>query len=387
MGKVLFIPMNTNHVIIFDSILSLLQCESEVLCHDRITEMDLYHTESILKKLQIPYVHFSKKIDRSQNDFLLYKIVNFFHIKNQVKTILEIISPDLIVLAIDNDPIAQIFIKEAKRKGIQTLLIQEALIRPHEYTMRETYLSDYLYRFLKLFGIYLKYIKYGTGDCDKILVGGNIAFEIMKERGVSENRISIVGHPKYDNLVKRIKDVEPVTNEKNIYFFPASTKIIHDNQSIKFLKILVETIQKLNSQLIIKLHPRGTHEPTDIHNILELEDTSFLEIIKKGDEAFEIMRRSDALITVSSTVILDALMLNKECIIASYLAGESRLEYDAYDATFSIKNENEIHDVIKMSLLSKKSYQNKKRLLEDELYKLDGQASKRVVNFIERMIS
>jgi hypothetical protein len=37
-------------------------------------------------------------------------------------------------------------------------------------------------------------------------------------------------------------------------------------------------------------------------------------------------------------------------------------------------------------MLSKKSYQNKKTLLEDELYRLDGKAGKRSARFIESMI-
>ena len=76
-----------------------------------------------------------------------------------------------------------------------------------------------------------------------------------------------------------------------------------------------------------------------IYNILKVKNNSFLEIIKEGDETFEILKRSDVLITVSSTVILEALMMNKECVVANYLAGESCLDYDRYNAIYSIKSE------------------------------------------------
>ena len=85
-------------------------------------------------------------------------------------------------------------------------------------------------------------------------------------------------------------------------------------------------------------------------------------------------------------MILEALMLDKECVVADYLAGESRLEYGPYDATHTIEREEEIFDAMKKSLLYKSSYQNKKKLLEDELYKLDGQAGLRTARLIESLV-
>lgn len=387
MSKILFVPLNTNHVMIFNSILGSLHCEYEVLCHDRICEAAQYHTETALKKSEIPYIHFSKRVDRSPTDSISLKIINFFRIRKLIIDVLKQVSPKLVVLALDSDPISQILIKESKKREITTLLIQEALIRPYEYTMRESYLSDYFYRLMRLFGIYLKYIKYGTGNCDRILVGGKIAADILIKRAIPENRISIVGHPRYDVLIKKSRNLQQVFNEKKVYIFAASTKIVQDDLNIRFLQKLVEATDKLSLHLIIKLHPRAPHEPSDIYNIIKVDNKSSLEIVKEGDDTFEILKRSDALITVSSTIILEALMMDKECVVANYLAGESRLEYGHYDAINSIETEDEIYDVIKNSMLSKKNYKNKKRLLDDELYKLDGKASQRTARFLERVIS
>ena len=387
MSKVLFVPLNTNHVLIFDAILRSLNCEYEILCHDRVSDAEQYHTENTLNKLGLPFRHFENSINRSPKDNLLLQCINFFKIKKEIINILLQASPDLVVLAIDNDPIVQIVIKESKKRGIRTVLVQEALIRPHEYTMRETYLSDYFYRLLQLFGIYLKYIKYGSGNCDRILAGGKIAADIIRKRGVPENRIVVVGQPKFDTLVKRLKSVQPTFNKRKVCLFAPSTKIVQDDLNVQFLQKLVEATDKLGLHLIIKLHPRAPHEPSDIYNIINVDNKSSLEIVKEGDDTFEILKRSDALITVSSTIILEALMMDKECVVANYLAGESRLEYGHYDAINSIESEDEIYDVIKNSILSKKSYKNKKCLLDDELYKLDGKASQRTARFIESMIS
>ena len=289
------------------------------------------------------------------------------------------------VLALDNDPIAQIFISESKRLRIKTILVQEALIRPYEYTMRKFYLSYYLLKCLRSIGIYLVYTKYGTEGCNKILVGGKIAADIMKKRGVPKEKITIVGHPKYDALIEKITCLENKKNKRKTYLFAASTTVIHDDINIQFLKKLIESTTKLGVHLIIKLHPRGPQEPEDIYEILNIKENPDLEIIKEGDDTFEILKRSDVLITVSSTIVLEALMMDKECIIATYLAGEFRLEYEKYDAVYSIQNEDEIYHKIKNTVSTKKSYANKQQLLEDELYLIDGQAGLRAAIIIESM--
>ena len=50
MKKVLFLPFNTNHAMIFDSIIKALHCSYEILCHDRISEGIQFKTEESLKE-------------------------------------------------------------------------------------------------------------------------------------------------------------------------------------------------------------------------------------------------------------------------------------------------------------------------------------------------
>ena len=386
MSKVLFVTLNTNHVLIFDSIIKSLNCDYEVLCHDRISGAKQFHTENILKNLEIPYRHFSRSIVRSENESFSVKVINFFKMKKEIYNTLEEISPSLIVLAIDNDPISQIFIKEAKKQRIKTVLIQEALIRPYEYSDERRYLSDYFYDLLRRFGIYLNYIKYGAGNCDRILVGGRIAANILKSNGIPENRITMVGLSKYDTVMERIKGLKQTVNDKKVYLYATSTKIFQDDENINFMRKLAEAAKQLDFYLIIKLHPRIPQGPDDVYKVIGDEAKEFTKVIKEGDETFELLKKADVFITVFSTIILDALLMDKECIVANYLAGESRLEYGQYDAINCIESEDEIEDVIKKTMAFRKNYGNKEHLLEDELYKLDGKAGLRAAQAIESMI-
>ena len=85
-------------------------------------------------------------------------------------------------------------------------------------------------------------------------------------------------------------------------------------------------------------------------------------------------------------MIIEALMMNKEGVVANYLAGEYRLDYTKYDAVYGINGPDQIHAVIKETLSSKKPYKNKKRLLEDELFMMDGHSAERAAQAIHSIL-
>ncbi len=387
MKKILFVPLNSNHVIIFYSITKELKSDYIMLSHDYISESEIYHTEKILKKLNIPYVTFAKKLDRKANKNLLKKIITFVKMKSQVKNILEKMKPSVIILGLDHDPIAKTIISLGHKMRIKTILFQEGLILPHQHTKHPKYLSYYIYCILSCLGIHLVYTdKYGCGKCDKVVVGGKLPFQILKKRGTLENKLEIAGWPKYDSFFKRIKNIEIEDNNEKIYLFAARPTIIQDDVNKRFLIKLVESIKKLNLKLEIKLHPRSSLTPSDIYNFLKIHESSFIKIIKEGDETFEILTRSYAVVTDFSTVGLEALILDKECIAANYLSGDNRFEYNEYDAIYTIESEDQIFSVLKDSSQFKKSNKNKRKLLKDEMYKLDGYSSLRAADIIEKFI-
>ncbi len=385
MGKVLFAPLNTNHVTIFHSIAKWLNCEHVVLCHDRISDSFQYRTENLLKPLGIPYMHFPTEMQRSPNDGFGAKVKAFFEMKRQVRDVLGDVRPEVLVLAIDNDPIAQVLIREAKRRRIRTALVQEALIRPHELGGGHKYLSDHLYAALRFFGLCLNYTEYASGGCDRILVGGRIAFDILKKRGFSPERMRIVGLPRYDDFLMKVKERQTSIGNGRRYLFAASTLLLKDEPNRRFLKLLVGAAKDLGIHLTVKLHPRMPEGPEDVRNVIGSGWGDHLEVLKGGDDTFALLEKSEGLVTVSSTVVLEALMMGKECVVANYLAGVSRLEYGSYDAVHVVEAEEEIPAAMRASSVSPKSTENKRKLLEDELFTLDGRSGERAARRIEEL--
>ena len=386
MKEVLFIPLNPNHVLIFRNIIKSLHCNYTVLCHDRISDTVNCRTAESLKKTGVTFQHMPFKVVRSPDDGVARQMISAVQMKRAIRSVLRDTSPKVVVLALDNDPIAQIAINESKRRGIKTVLVPEGLLKPYEFTQRKKYASDYFYKALRHFGIYVSYIPYGTAGCDRILVSGNRSHEVLRQLGIPEEKMIIVGQQKYDDFLKRIAACRLPERKTETYLYAASTRIFNDDKELSLARGIADATSRLGLQLIIKIHPRSERTPDELYRLLVIDDRTQTKIIREGYDTFDILTRVDGVITISSAIVLEALMMDKECIAASYLAGRRRFDYDSYDAIHVIDNESAIYETIATSRLHGKKYENKRCLLEDEIYKLDGAASVRTVQIIEDML-
>jgi hypothetical protein len=386
MKAVLFVPLNPNHVLIFRNIIQSLNCEYEVLCHDRISDTMQCRTEQALIKSGIHYQHAHKQISRSLNDGVVQRIKSAVQMKYAIRSVLSDIEPTVVILALDNDPIAQIAINEAKHLSIKTVLVPEGLLKPYEFTMKKKYISGYLYDIARRLGICINYIPYGSGGCDRILVSGKRSFEVLKQTGIPEDKMMIVGQQKYDDFINKVASCNRTDIKTDTYLYAASTRIFNDEKELRLVRGIVDATTNLWLHLIVKIHPRSEKTPEELYQLLKIDDRARIEIVREGYDTFEILRKVDGVITISSAIVLEALMMNKECIAASYLAGRRRFDYDCYDAIHVISDESDIRSTIEASVKNKKSYENKKRLLEDEIYRLDGRASERTAKIIENML-
>ena len=120
MSDTLFLPLNKNHVLIFKEIIAALNTEYIILCHDRISDNVIYHTRQILEQFDLKYRQFPQFVPADSGDGIIRRFSNFLKIRQMVRVLLDDVRPRLIVLALDNDPIAQILISEARRRGIKT---------------------------------------------------------------------------------------------------------------------------------------------------------------------------------------------------------------------------------------------------------------------------
>lgn len=385
MNKAVFLPMNTNHVLIASAIIKHLNTDYEMLCHDRLCFGTQYLTEGILQELQIPYSHFDKRCAIEPTAPFRGQLVSYLGIRKIVRRKILSSLPAVVVLFVDNDPISHIIIQITKKMGIKTLLIQDGLIRPDEYSSKQAPRAKAAEWLQHRMGVAVRPTIYGKGGCTAVVVNGKIAYEILRKRGISEADMVILGQPKYDDFMKEAASKITATGQKR-YLFAATKDLIRGEPHIRFLRKLVEGCGRLGISLVVKIHPRSPEKPADVIKVIGGNAKHFPEVIKEGDDTVSVLKSCDAIITLSSTVILEALMLDREALAVHYLAGDQNLRhYDKYGAIFAVQDEDDIVKVLQESLRDKKPYKCKAALLEDELFSLDGQAGCRVAKIIEDM--
>ena len=387
MNTVLAVPLNTNHVLIMKEVLKHLNTPWKILCYDKISGGKKYHTEAALKKNKMPYFHFPRKIRRKENSGIFLELMAWFRLKKIINELINRESPSLLLLAIENDPISHLLITLAQKKQIKTVIIQEGSTRPEG--KRITRGGGYIKEALRLLGIQLGYLFHGENNrFDKYCVAGpSFKNLLVTKRGVSDDKIVITGQPKVDPFFARAEKHRTKNKDSKILLFAAgpARSIISNEANIFFLKGLVKVTKKLNLELIIKLHPRSPVNTSEIITVLEGLELSHCDVIKEGDETFNLLVKSYGVITPASTVVTEALILDREGILVDYLAGGLKLPFGGYDAVHHINCPEDISSIISNSIKYKKAFQNKKNLLENNLYKLDGKAGERVAKCIESL--
>jgi len=198
----------------------------------------------------------------------------------------------------------------------------------------------------------------------------------------SEKIINVAGSPAYDLVVKKIKSVKKVSKSK--FGFPNNEKLIvfagggvlQDSEVLPELINAVEEQKKCN--LIIKAHPLA--DVSLLNKIVENSGSKKVKILLDANLT-ELFLVSDLVVSIHSTVVIDAMVLKKPIYLINVI--NSPMPFEKYGVAHVVHSINEIRGGLIKAMDDKEVYNNSlkgsKRFLEDYLYKLDGKASERIV--------
>ena len=193
----------------------------------------------------------------------------------------------------------------------------------------------------------------------------------------SDKNVEIVGQIRTDYLFNKLK-YDSILNENS------EVKILYATQSIKDLtyeatEMLFEGLEnlKIKYALVIKLHPNDIYEDlyTDLidkYNIKNVRITRSMDI-------YDAINWSDVVISVHSTVNLEAAILNKPsiCILLNKYWDEGNFVRD--NISLGVKNKDELTTI----LGSLDSYKlDNENVIKEYFYKIDGLVSERINNSI-----
>lgn len=224
--------------------------------------------------------------------------------------------PKAVFLTYETGPIALAIINACKKNGIKTISMQHGIIAKNwkYYTVNPLETQS----------------RFGFPIPDKMLLYGNFSKNILLENHFPQDRLEVFGNPEFFNLELKKKILTQSNlrkkygikhNQKIILFTPIVLEKEYDESEKKLdynLRIWEHLLQNFkndpNFHIFLKPHPGENHNSYE--KILENVNCNNANII--FDNILEIISISDIVITMFSSIIVDALSLDKYVLEINY---------------------------------------------------------------------
>jgi len=231
---------------------------------------------------------------------------------------------------------------------------------------------------------------------DFFLCSGSEAAEI-KENVHAAADVIVTGQPRYDIIFnmnelyskEEFKKTNGIKPYQKIVLWITQTHGLGYEENLKNLKAVFSTFQGLeNVVLIIKQHPAETAVHTALINgFLEKYDVKAI-ITPKESDTYEQLFACDLIITKHSTSAIEAIAMDKPVIILNLSKKPDIIDYVSEKVAVGIYEEKDLRAAI-IRLLNDDGElrENRETYLNRRLFRIDGNATKRVVDVIEKAIA
>lgn len=167
----------------------------------------------------------------------------------------------------------------------------------------------------------------------KVAVYGEYEKNWYLERGLTPERISEIGHPKYDEIFTRNTKKNHSLFEKFKLDPDKITLLVIAGPHIdaeRFTIIIESLIKTSRYQLIIKPHPWEIgKQKCQLYLDLEKKYESIKVWTTRGNDLYELINQVDGVVGTLSTAVLESILLKKPVFIFNFIT--SNRPYDYYD--------------------------------------------------------
>ena len=229
----------------------------------------------------------------------------------------------------------------------------------------------------------------------KIAVVSAYAKEAHIKMGAPADKIFVTGQPRFDLIWQAKVDKAQVMielkmlKEKDIIVL--ATQPLGELRSAKeqreFLEVVVGAVSEFpENQLVIKLHPDEKIEEYQKMLVGIINSV----IICRDIDLYGLLHACELLMTVHSTVALEAMILDKPVITVNLTGKPDVMPYAESGAALGVYRKEDLAPTINKALydnvVRKRMAGKREQFVYEHAYKLDGQATKRVADLIVRLI-
>ena len=323
--------------------------------------------------------------DSSKDKFILKLLNN--HIKTSFFLISEILSmknaltsirPGAILTSCEYCKMGRAATIAGNQSKIPTIALQHGIITPVHWgyifcksertSFVEAINSRPLPRYTLLYGTSYRELLMGTGN-------------------YPEESLIVTGQPRYDHLyrIKRSMDKKLFMEEHKlkppliVWTSQGDLPELETRKNIESFSYLLTSIPQIN--LFIKPHPNekdlSIYEPLTKHQNV---------ILSSEIDLYKLLNVCSIMITKNSTTAMEAAALDKPVIVLN-LSGETDIvDYVEEGIAWGVYRSEDLAPAV-ARLLEDDSMlrKNRAKYIESYLYKIDGNSSSRVANFVQRV--
>ena len=235
---------------------------------------------------------------------------------------------------------------------------------------------------------------------DKIAVWGKMCVDIYKDFGNDSRKCVVTGNPKHDKLYFNPLPLESrdricrklnIDTQKPIVLLLSESaqnhilsSFINKDRGAMTIAYLVKAMLSLpDKQLVVKLHP--FEDKATALGIIKHFKAKNVTVVKDID-LYSLINASDIVITRESSATLKAMILKKPIITLNFEKRPDIVPFAPYGASLGVYKPQDILSTIEKvfsdNSLIERLQTRSQCFINDYAYKIDGQSSKRVLNFI-----
>jgi hypothetical protein len=304
---------------------------------------------------------------------------------DMARNLVDIEKPDFILVSSEHGIIQKSIMVAGKMRKIPTMALQHGTIG----TVHKGYLS-------------WKGSISESGDVkspfcpipDKTAVFGPYYVDLLtKISAYPHDSVVTTGQPRYDALVEagRVYDRDKFCGRLNLDPKKKVVLVVTENMAITdgrtFLRSTLKALKDFPElQVVIKPHPA---EVGEWYLDVVREENVKATMLSKGADTYEALYACDLFVGSYSTVILEAVILGKLGVTAYLAKGNDPTPYFK-EVTLRVYREEDIGPEIRKALYDDKVRgrirQSGAKFVFEHAYKMDGKATERVTDLIEKMM-
>lgn len=296
------------------------------------------------------------------------------------KTMIDAENPAVILMLNEYGTFQKPLLIAGKHKGVPVLAIQHGIITPTHWGY--------------IFG---EHEKKRVVLPDITCVYGEYHRDLLTNYSIYEpDTVVVTGQPRYDILYyadtlyskKAFLDKYDINPQHSIILWVTQCHALSTKENIENFKAVFGALQCMEDvTLIIKQHPGELTTHTEMIRYWLTKYDIKAVITPKTSDTFEQLYVCDVMITKNSTTAMEAVALNTPVVVLNLGGEPDVVSYVAERVAVGVYKKEDLLSVLENVLkLKGTSTKYGKKYIEKYLYKIDGKASERVVNQIEKLV-